>query len=148
MPCQLPSSIQVTMQPLSTRSDEGGRTCSLSASIVPLSPSPDCHSSCTPNPCACAFAPPVRRAARAVGQAVQAEDLAGAAELHERHFLGFARLEAHRGAGGMSRCMPKAVLAIEIQRLVHFEKMEVAADLDRTVAGVDGFDRDLRGGRH
>ena len=71
---------------------------------------------------------------------VQAEDFARAGEGDEFDFARIARLEAHRGARG--NVQPKAArgFAIESQRGVHFVEMEMAADLDRTVAGVRDFD--------
>ena len=43
--------------------------------------------------------------------------------------------------------MPKRGAAVELERLVGFEEMVVAADLDRPVAGIDDLQRDLAAAR-
>ena len=75
-----------------------------------------------------------RRAA--LGQRVQAEDPAGAAELDERDALLVAGLEAHGRAGRHVEPHPERLGAVEAERAIDLEEVEVRADLDRTVARV------------
>src|SRR5690349_21752084 len=78
-----------------------------------------------------------RGAARgAIGQSVQAEDLGAAAEGNQVHVLGFSRLEANGGAGRNVEMHAECLFTLEVQRLVHFEEMEMAAHLDRAIAGI------------
>src|SRR5437867_12024997 len=84
-----------------------------------------------------AFRPAKLAADRSIGQPIQSEHLAAAAESDQGDLLAFARLEANRSAGGNVQMHPKCLLAIELQRPVGFEEMVVATDLDRAVARVD-----------
>src|SRR5258708_13856416 len=76
---------------------------------------------------------------RTVCQIVQSEDLAAAAECGERDLLGFSGLEAHGGSGGNVEMHAERCRAVEIERLVRFEEVKMAAHLDRTVPGVPRF---------
>src|SRR6478672_9741146 len=79
----------------------------------------------------------------ALGEAVQPEQLSRAAELGEHHLLRLSRSEAHRGACRNIEMHAEALLPVEIKRLVGFEEMIVAADLNRPVAGIDHLQRRL-----
>ena len=57
--------------------------------------------------------------------------------------LGLSGLEADRGAGGNVEMHAERCGAVEVERLVCFEKMIMAADLDRTVTGVHCLDGDF-----
>src|SRR5205085_7021281 len=76
--------------------------------------------------------------------AIQSEDLARAAEGDEFHVARVAGLEADGGAGGDVEAEAARAFPVECERLIHFVEMEVAADLDRAVAGVGDAD-DFRG---
>ena len=84
------------------------------------------------------LAPPI-----AFGEAVQPEQLAGAAELGEHHLLRLSGREAHGGACRNVEMHAEALRPVEIERLVGLEEMIVAADLDRPVAGIDHLQRRL-----
>src|SRR5258708_22995292 len=71
---------------------------------------------------------------RTVCQIVQSEDLAAAAECGERDLLGFSGLEAHGGSGGDVGMHAERCPAVEIERLVRFEEVKIAAAPDPTVA--------------
>src|SRR2546421_611733 len=70
------------------------------------------------------------------GEAVQAVDLARARQLDQRHALGVAGLEPHGGARRHVQPHAEHLGAIEPQRAVHLEEVEVRADLDRPVPRV------------
>ena len=69
------------------------------------------------------------------------EDHARAGELHQFDLFLLARLEAHGGPGGDIQPHAAALVAIEMQRVVHFEEMIVAADLNGAVARCAGRPR-------
>ncbi len=72
----------------------------------------------------------------AVREPVQAVDQTRAPDRHERHLLLVARLETHGGARRHVEAHAEGGRAVEAQRPVDLEEMEVRADLDRPVAGV------------
>ena len=76
------------------------------------------------------------RAIPAVGEAVQTEDAAGARELHEAHTLGVTRLEAHGRPRRHVEPHAERLRAVEAQRAVGLEEVEVRADLDRPIGGI------------
>lgn len=53
------------------------------------------------------------------------------------HRLGFARFQPDRGPGGNVGTEAVCLLAIERQKAVGLEKVEMRADLDRAAAGID-----------
>ena len=63
--------------------------------------------------------------------------LAGPAQRHERHVLGHPGFEPNGGAGRDVEPVPVGGGPVELQRGVGLRQMDVAADLDRAVAGVD-----------
>ncbi len=66
-----------------------------------------------------------------------------AADFHQSNFLGIAGLKAHGGSGGNIQPHAESGGAIESQRAIHFEEMEMRADLDGAVAGVGDFQFDF-----
>ena len=68
------------------------------------------------------------------------------AELDERDALLVAGLEAHGGAGRHVEPHAEGLSAVEAERAVDLEEVEVRADLDRTVAGVRHRQLDRCGG--
>ncbi len=66
-------------------------------------------------------------------EVVAAADGAAAADLHERHGLGVAGLEAHRRAGGDVEAAAVRQLAVERELGVRLNEVVVAADLDGAV---------------
>ena len=77
-----------------------------------------------------------RRVEAAVDEAVEADEAPGAGVGGQRDLLGLAGLEAHARAGGDVEVHPPRPLALEAQRPVDLEEVEVRAHLDRPVAGV------------
>ena len=71
---------------------------------------------------------------------LEAVALARAEIGRQPHGARLAGLEAHGGAGGDVEPHALCALAVELQRVVGLEEMIVAADLDRTVAGVGDLD--------
>jgi hypothetical protein len=78
----------------------------------------------------------------AVDFVVEAEDVAVAGEGYEFDFAGVAGLETDGCAGGDVEAEAARGGAIEIERGVDLEEMEMAADLDGAVAGVGHGDSD------
>src|ERR1700730_12941720 len=86
----------------------------------------------------------VRLAAPIVlGKTVEPEELAGSAKLGQSDFFGLARSEAHCGSGGNIEVHAEAFFPVEIESLVGFKEVIVAADLNGTITGVHDFERCL-----
>ena len=68
--------------------------------------------------------------------ALVSEDLTRAREFHQFHGLFFPWLKPHGSSRGDVQPHPARLVTIELQSVVHFEEVIVAADLDRTIAGV------------
>src|SRR5438477_5008600 len=83
----------------------------------------------------------------AVGQIVEAEKLSGAAKYRNGHLLGLARLEANRGPRRDIEMHAERRRPVEVERPVGFEKMVMATDLNRTVAGIHDLDGRLQSTR-
>src|SRR5260221_204291 len=64
------------------------------------------------------------------------KDPAGAAELHQRNFLLLAGLKANSRAGLNIQSHPSGRLPFEHESAIDFEKVIVATDLNRPIAGV------------
>ena len=79
---------------------------------------------------------PAGIADRAVGQRVAATDHLVASNRDDGHGLGFARLEAHRGACGQIQAHAVGGSAIEAEVRIDLDQMIVAADLDRPIGEV------------
>src|SRR5207249_2618784 len=75
-------------------------------------------------------------------QAAAAVHAALSAESNQANRLDLAWLDTDGGAGGQIEAHAIGGSAIEDQRSVHLEKVEVRADLDRPIAGVVHFQRD------
>ena len=73
---------------------------------------------------------------RSVHSIIQAVNLPLARQRHQNHFPGIARLKADRVPRGNIQTKAERLLAIERERTVHLEKMEMTAHLDRTIARV------------
>src|SRR5216684_1619989 len=80
----------------------------------------------------------------AVGQVVEAGHRRRPAQLHQRHRLLHAGLEAHRVPGGDVEPHAERLRAVEGQRLVGLEEVEVTGHLDGAVAGVEDLQGELR----
>src|SRR6266849_5927059 len=74
---------------------------------------------------------PARVVHLAVGEGVQAVDLSRAGQLHERHDLLVAGLEAHGGARGDVEPHAPGLASLEPERAVGLEEVEMRAHLDR-----------------
>src|SRR5258708_551858 len=64
-------------------------------------------------------------------------------EVYQRYFFRFSGLKAHRGAGRNVQSHPSCRLPIEHESPINLKEVIVAADLNRTIAGVfhqDGRD--------
>src|SRR6267378_1004071 len=79
-----------------------------------------------------------------VGQVVEAGHRGRPAQLHQRYRLLHPGLEAHRVPGGDVEPHAERLRAVEGERLVGLEEVEVAGDLDRAIAGVEDLQGDLR----
>src|SRR6266699_6248032 len=76
---------------------------------------------------------------RAIRQTIEAVDRGGPADLNQGNHLRISRLEADRGSGGNIQPHPVRRSAVEPQRAIHFEKMEMRTNLDGTVACIGNF---------
>src|SRR5262245_33853305 len=81
---------------------------------------------------------------RAVDQVVEAVHGALAAVGHEFHLALVARLEPDRGRRGNVEVLSEGGGAVELERGVHLEEMEMRADLHRAVARVADLERSDR----
>src|SRR5688572_25402632 len=72
--------------------------------------------------------------------AVTAADDAGARNLHECHGLCFSRLEPDRGARRNVQALSIGSPSVEVERVIRFDEVVVAADLDRTIAVIGHYD--------
>src|SRR6476620_7675000 len=84
------------------------------------------------------LAPPI-----AVGETIQSKQLARAAEHGEHDLLRLSWCKTHGSAGGDIEVHAEALLPVEVEGLVRFEEMIVAADLYWPVAGIDHLQRSL-----
>ena len=71
-----------------------------------------------------------------VDQAVQTPDLSPSAEWDQRDLLFLTRLETDCGAGRDVEAHPVRSRALEGEGAVHFEEMEMRADLNRSITRV------------
>jgi hypothetical protein len=76
-------------------------------------------------------------------EAVEADNLSRAAEGDKTDAMNLASLEADGGSGGDVEAPTEGKPAVESQRAISFEKVEVRANLNGAVAGVGDlkFDR-------
>src|SRR5690606_15346506 len=71
---------------------------------------------------------------RSVGQPVQAVHLAFSAQADELYRLFLTRLETDGGAGGNVQPVPEGEQAVEAELFVHFKKMNMRSDLNRSIS--------------
>src|SRR5665213_3712054 len=65
------------------------------------------------------------------------------AEGYESHLLFLAGFKSHSGPGGHIEMHPSRLFTVERESSVHFEKVIMAADLNRTIACVANENRRL-----
>jgi hypothetical protein len=78
-----------------------------------------------------------------VSLALVSKDPALSGEFDQLYFFLLARFKSHGSSRGNIQPHASRPHAFELQRIVHFEKVIMAADLNRPVAGVP--DRNLNG---
>jgi hypothetical protein len=72
----------------------------------------------------------------AVHQPIQAIDFPASGESYQFHFARVSRLKPDGRSGRNAQPKPSRLLAVEVERAIRFEKMEVAADLNGAVASI------------
>ena len=72
----------------------------------------------------------------AVHQSIKAIDFPASGKSYQFHFARVSRLKPDGRSGRNAQPKPSRLLAVKVERGIRFEKMEVAADLNRAVAAI------------